>query len=69
MNGSAPASTPADVPSQFPGHTVNGENLVIVNATNNTEYICVSIAGGGNADSDPVILYVAGTYCILYPVS
>ena len=60
VNGSTPAATPAEVPSELPGHTVNGENIVIVDATNNTEYICVSIAAEGNTDSDPVFLYVAG---------
>lgn len=45
----------------LPGHTVNGLNLVIVNATNNTQYRCWTIQD--NADdvpSDPVTLYIAG---------
>ena len=53
----------------LPGHTVNGTNLVIVNATNNTQYICVSVDDVlGNTDSNPVYLYIAGTYinCINY---
>ena len=28
---------------RLPDHTVNGTNLVVVNATNNTEYVCVSL--------------------------
>ena len=44
----------------LPDHTVNGNNLVIVNATNNTNYICVGTTTGGLVDSDPVILYIVG---------
>ena len=47
---------------RLPDHTVNGVNLVIVNATNNTEYICVSIRDAGNLESSPVRLYIAGMY-------
>ena len=48
----------------LPGHSVNGTNLLIVNATNNTEYICASIRDVGNVNSDPAYLYIAGTYVI-----
>ena len=44
----------------LPDHTINGSNLVIINATNNTEYICVSIRDVGDLDSNPVRLYIAG---------
>ena len=45
---------------RLPGHTVNGTNLVIVKATNNTKYVCVSITNDGDIFSDPVYLYPAG---------
>ena len=45
---------------RLPGHTVNGTNLVIVKATNNTKYVCVSITNDGDIFSDPVYLYAAG---------
>ena len=45
----------------IPGHTANGSNLVVVNATNNTQYMCVSISIT-DVLSDPVYLYVAGTF-------
>ena len=44
----------------LPNHTVNGNNLVIINATNNTNYICVGSTSLGQLGSDPVILYVVG---------
>ena len=60
MNGSD-AVPPSAIFANFPGHTVNGVNLVIVNATNSTNYICVSVVDGMNdTDSEPVYLYVAG---------
>ena len=61
VNGSSAVSV-ADIRDRqlLPDHTVNGINLVIVNATNNTEYICVSVTDDGNANSDPVVLYIAG---------
>ena len=43
-------------------HSVNGSNLVIINASNNTEYICVSIRDADNLESNPVHLYIAGMY-------
>ena len=56
---------PFEVALSFPGHTNNGSNIVIVNATNNTQYTCVSVKVGGMfTDSDPVVLYVAGMYVI-----
>ena len=64
VNGSS-ALIPADLVMMFPGHSLNGVNLVIVNATNNTEYICVSAVDNvGLTDSEPVYLYVAGTYVV-----
>ena len=58
--------TPAGIAANFPGHTAapGGINLVVVNATNNTQYICVSLVQGmvemPQTDSEPVYLYVAG---------
>ena len=60
MNGSNTISVANIRNGGFPDHAVNGSNLVIVNATNNTEYICVSVTDNGNVYSDPVILYIAG---------
>ena len=45
---------------RLPGHTINGTNLVIVKATNNTQYVCVSITNDGDVFSDPVYLYTTG---------
>ena len=60
MNGSD-AVPPSAIVTNFPGHAVNGVNLVIVNATNSTNYICVSLVDNvGETDSEPVHLYVAG---------
>ena len=60
MNNSSD-TLPSAVAMQFPGHGVNGDNLVIIDPTNNTEYICVSVEGGGvTIESDPVVLYLAG---------
>ena len=62
VNDSA-AIIPFEISAYFSGHAVNGANLLIVNATNNTEYVCVSVEGGGVVtDSDPVVLYIAGSY-------
>ena len=44
----------------LPDHIVNGTNLVIVNATNNTQYICVSVTNDGDIPSAPVYLYITG---------
>ena len=50
----------------FPGHTAvaGGITLVVVNATNNTQYICVlfvqSMVEMVQTDSEPVYLYIAG---------
>ena len=55
------ATLPGDVPNAFPGHTVNGGNLMINTPTNNTKYICVSVESNGTTtNSDPVLLYMAG---------
>ena len=43
-------------------HTVNGTNLVVLVPTNNTQYVCVAIRDGGDFYSNPVYLYIAGTY-------
>ena len=63
VNDSAAVSA-SDIATQFPGHIRNsptGVNIVIVNATNNTEYFCVSLVDGMPPEpSAPVILYVAG---------
>ena len=68
VNGSGSYS-PYDVSDPFPGHTNNGVNIVIVNATNSTEYVCVSqVDGMVNTYSEPVYIYVAGTY-VQYVVS
>ena len=62
LNGSD-ALTPAALVMRFSGHVTNGVDIQIVNATNNTEYICVSnVDRVGETDSEPVYLYVAGTY-------
>ena len=64
VNGSS-AQTPADLVMMFPGHSLNGVNLVIVNATNNTEYVCASVVDGMNSTySEPVYIYVAGKYVV-----
>ena len=64
VNGSS-AMTSTGIANLFPGHaaSTNGINLVVVNATNNTQYICVSFVQGGGTietDSEPVYLYIAG---------
>ena len=60
MNSSS-AILPVNIATEFPGHTPKGDNLVIINATNNTEYICVAVEGGGaTTNSEPVVLYIAG---------
>ena len=58
---------PSAIPTSFPGHSANGDNLVIVSPTNDTIYICVSVEGGDmQTNSDPVVLYIAGTYVYHY---
>ena len=48
---------------ELAGHNVSGANsLLVINATNNTQYRCVSIRDAGDVDSDPAFLYIAGTY-------
>ena len=64
VNDSA-AVIPAQIAANFPGHTQNGVNIVIVNATNNTEYVCVSAVDGMETASAPVVLYVAGNFIII----
>ena len=60
VNGSD-AVAPSGIAARFPGHTVDGVNIVIVNATNSTNYICVSVVDNmEDEDSEPVYLYVAG---------
>ena len=49
---------------ELPGHTVNGTNLVVVNASNNTEYVCFSLTNTANTPSAPVYLYIAGMLII-----
>ena len=67
MNGSDP---PYPLPfirnGGLPGHALNAtnDNLIIVNATNNTEYVCVSITDDGATNSAPVHLYIAGMYVV-----
>ena len=62
-SGALTALTPTDLVAMFPGHTLNGVNLIIVNATNNIEYICVSnVDNVCQIDSTPVYLFVADTY-------
>ena len=64
VNGSAALSS-ADIAITFPGHTDNGVNVVIVNATNNTKNVCVSLMDGlPSIDSEPVYLYIAGMQII-----
>ena len=50
----------------LPGHALNvtNDNLIIVNATNNTEYVCVSSTDDGDANSAPVHLYITGMYVV-----
>ena len=65
MNGSN-----AMFAGDFPGHTAaaGGISLVVVNATNNTRYICVSFVQSmvemPQTDSEPVYLYIAGMLII-----
>ena len=63
----SPTTLPAAIPTSFPGHNFNGDNLVIINPTNDTVYICASVEGGGmQTKSNPVVLYIAGTYvCVI----
>ena len=43
------------------GHTVTGINtLLVINATNSTQYFCVSIRDAGDVNSNPALLYIAG---------
>ena len=51
----------------LPGHTINGTNLVVVNATNNTQYICYSITDSVIIPIAPVYLYIAGMLCVSTP--
>ena len=60
MNGSITAVIGDIARGLLADHTVNGDNLVVVNATNNTNYICVGTTTDGLVDSDPVILYIVG---------
>ena len=60
LNGSDVETLSEIRDGDLPGHAANGSNLVIVNATNNTEYICVSIRDAGNLESSPVHFYIAG---------
>ena len=70
VNNSNTAVSPSEIAGAFPGHTNNGVNIVIVNATNNTEYVCVSLVDGMQPeDSAPVLLYVAGMFIILVNLS
>ena len=70
MNNSNTAVAPSEIAGAFPGHTNNGVNIVIVNATNNTEYVCVSLVNGMQPeDSAPVLLYVAGMFTFLVNLS
>ena len=60
MNGSG-FTPPSAIGSSFPGHTDNGVNIVIVDATNNTKYVCVSnVDDFPIRESEPVYLYIAG---------
>ena len=66
MNNSNAAVSSSEIAGTFPGHTNNGVNIVIVNATNNTEYVCVSLVDDMQPEnSAPVLLYVAGMFTIL----
>ena len=60
MNGSNTVIIRDIANGGLPNHTVNGNNLVINNATNNTNYICVGTTSVGLVESDPVILYIVG---------
>ena len=62
VNGSTTAVIGDIARGLLADHIVNGNNLVIINATNNTNYICVGTTTDGLVDSDPVILYIASTY-------
>ena len=69
MNGSF-AVAPVQIAFTFPGHTNNGVNIVIVIATNNTEYVCVSIVDGMQPEnSAPILLYVVGMFTFLVNLS
>ena len=43
-------------------YDANGTNLVVLVPTNNTQYVCVAIRDEGDFRSNPVYLYIAGTY-------
>ena len=65
LNGSDPPFPLSTIRNGgFPDHTLNATNndLIVVNATNNTEYICASITDDDDTYSAPVYLYVAGMY-------
>ena len=48
-------------PPPLAGHSANGENILIMDPMNNTEYICVSnIRGTPGTPSPPAFLYIAG---------
>ena len=69
MNGSI-LIAPVQIAGTIPGHTNNGVNIVIVIATNNTEYVCVSLVDGMQPEnSAPILLYVAGMFTFLVNLS
>ena len=64
VNGENPVTATAIRNGGLDNHTVSGTNLVVLVPTNNTQYVCVAIRDGGDFYSNPVYLYIAGTYVL-----
>ena len=48
-----------------PGHNATGTNILVNSPVNNTEYICALLDVGGNTESDPAYIIIAGEYGVL----
>ena len=62
VNGENPVTVTTIRNGGLDNHTINGTNLVVLIPTNSTQYVCVAITVEGNLHSNPVYLYIAGTY-------
>ena len=62
VNGGDTATVTTIRNGNLDNHTINGTNLVVLIPTNNTQYVCVAIRDAGDSLSNPVYLYIAGTY-------
>ena len=50
-------------PPPLAGHSANGENILIMDPMNDTEYVCLSnIPGIPGTPSPPAFLYIAGQF-------